>query len=133
MSTRSGVLGISREENRDKLMSYAVTPFEVSAKALGEPLQCRFVHLLPGIATRHSDTMDCVFLVGGKRVLVALSCAALTKLREVDSTPLGDQQLAEIAGRHLRRTLERGYDPRVTELFLGEEELRKLGKELGYL
>lgn len=133
MSTRFGVLGIKKEENRDRLMSYVVTPFEVSAKALGEPLHCRFVHLLPGIATRHSDTMDCVFLVGGQRVLVTISCAALTQLREVEYTPLSDQRLAEIARLHLQRTLERGYDPRVTELFLGEEELRKLAKELGYL
>ena len=114
-------------------MSYVVTPFDVSAKALGGPVHCRFVHLLAGIATRHSDSMDCVFLVEGKRVLVAISCAALTRLREVENKPLSDQQLAEIAALYLRRTLEHGYDPRVSELFLNNEELRKLAKELRYL
>jgi hypothetical protein len=114
-------------------MSYVVTPFDVSAKALGGPVHCRFVHLLSGIATRHSDTIDCAFLVDGKRVLVALSCAALTKLREGENKPLHDQQLADIARLHLRRTLERGYDPRGSELFLGEEDLRKLGRELRFL
>jgi hypothetical protein len=114
-------------------MSYVVTPFDVTAKALGGPVHCRFVHLLSGIATRHSDTIDCVFLVGGKRALVAISCAALTKLREGENKPLSDQQLADIARLHLRRTLEQGYDASGSELFVGEEELRSLGKELGYL
>jgi hypothetical protein len=114
-------------------MSYVVTPFEVSSKALGEPVHCRFVHLLSGIATRHSDTIDCVFLMNGQRVLVAISCPALTELREREHKPLSDQQLADIAARFLRGTLERGYDPTISELFLGDAELRALGKELGYL
>jgi hypothetical protein len=114
-------------------MSYVVTPFEVSSRALGEPVHCRFVHLLSGIATRHSDTIDCVFLANGKRVMVAISCAALTELREREHKPLSDQQLADIAARFLRRTLERGNDPTMSELFLGDAELRALGKELGYL
>ena len=107
-------------------MSYVVTPFDVSAKALGGPVHCRFVHLLSGIATRHSDTIDCVFLVGGKRVLVAISCAALTKLREGENKPVSDQQLADIASLHLRLTLEHGYAPTASALFLCEEWCRQL-------
>jgi hypothetical protein len=114
-------------------MSYIVTPFEVSAKASGGPVHCRFVHLLSGIATRHSDTIDCVFLLDGKRILVGISCAALARLRETDGKSLKDQQLAEIAGLHLRRILGQGYNPADSELFLGEEALRKLGSELHYL
>ena len=52
-------------------MSYIVTPFEVSSKALAGPVKCRFVHLLSGIATRHSDTIDCWFRVNGHKVTVA--------------------------------------------------------------
>ncbi len=114
-------------------MSYLVTPFAVSSKALGGQVHCRFVHLLSGIATRHSDTIDCVFLLDGKRVMVAISCAALAELREREQKYLTDQQLAEIAALHLRRTLEQGYNPVVSELFLGGEELRKLAKESGCL
>lgn len=114
-------------------MSYVVTPFEVSSKALGEAVQCRFVHLLSGIATRHSDTMDCVFLVNGQRVMVGISCATLTELRERERNPLSDQQLADMAALFLRRTLEQGFDPTVSELFLGGDQLRALGRELGYL
>lgn len=114
-------------------MSYVIAPFGVSSKTQGVAVQCRFVHLLSGIATRHSDTMDSVFLVNGKRVMVAISCATLTELRELEGNPLSDQQLADIAAVFLRRTLEQGYDPTVSELFLGGEYLRTLGRELGYL
>jgi hypothetical protein len=115
-------------------MSYIVSPFEVTAKALSAPAQVRFVHLFPAIATRHSDTIDCWFRVNGQRVTVSISCAALTELRrERGGTVLGDQQIAEIAALHLRRTLERGYDPTGAELFIDLPNLRKLGGEAGYL
>lgn len=114
-------------------MSYIVTPFEVSSKALPEPARCRFVHLLAGISIRHSDTMDCIFLMNGQKVTVAISCAAVAGLRERDHKSLTDQQLAEIAARFLRRTLEAGYDPTQAELFLGDSELRVLARELGYI
>ena len=114
-------------------MSYIVTPFEVGSKALAEPVKVRFVHLYPAIATRHSDTMDCVFLVDGQHATVAISCLALTELREEEHKYLSDQQLADIAALHLRRTLEQGYDATQAELFLDGIQLRGLGKELRYL
>ena len=115
-------------------MSYTVSPFEVSSKALTYPVKCRFVHLLPAIATRHSDTIDCLFLVQGRRVTVAISCAAIAALRQVEGQQFpSDQQLAEIAALHLRRTLEQGYDPVQVELLVGEAQLRALAQELGYL
>jgi hypothetical protein len=114
-------------------MSYVVTPFEVANRVLAEPSQVRFVHLVSGIATRHSDTIDGVFLVNGRRVLVGLSCATLTELREREHHPLHDQQLADIAALFLRRTLELGYDPTVTEFFVGGEQLRALARESGCL
>jgi hypothetical protein len=114
-------------------MSYTITPFEVSSKALPDQVKVRFVHLFPGIATRHSDTIDCVFLVDGQKVVVAISCATLTELREREHNYLKDQQLAEIAALFLRRTLEQGYDATRAELFLGGAELGRLAGELGYL
>lgn len=113
-------------------MSYIVTPFEVSSQALAEPVKARFVHLFSAIATRHSDTIDCVFLVNGRRVTVSISCAALTDLRD-KKRYLTDQQLAEIAALRLRRTLEQGYDATEAELFIDGNQLQTLGKELGYL
>lgn len=114
-------------------VSFLVTPFEVSSKGLADPVLCRFVHILSGIATRHSDTMDCIFLVNGRKVTIAISCAALTELREGEHKPLSDQQLAAIAALLLRRTLRDGYDLAHGELYLGGAQLRALAGELGYL
>jgi hypothetical protein len=114
-------------------MSYIVSPFEVSSRALAEPVKVRFVHLFAAIATRHSDTIDCVFLVDGQHVTVSISCPALTALREKEQKYLSDQQLAELASLHLRRTLEQGYDATQAELFIDGINLRALGHELGYL
>jgi hypothetical protein len=114
-------------------MSYLVTPFDVSSKALGGNVHCRFVHLLSGIATRHSDTIDCVFLQDGKRVMVSIPCAVLTELRDKERKYLTDQQLAEVAALHLRRTLEQGYDATASEIDLGGEQLRSLARELAFM
>ena len=114
-------------------MSYIVTPFEVSARALAQPVKVRFIHLFSAIATRHSDTIDCVFAVDGQRATVSISCPALTELRDKDRKYLSDQQLAEIAALYLRRTLEQGYDATQAELFIDGTQLRQLGKELEFL
>jgi len=114
-------------------MSYLMTPFEVASKALAGPVRVRFVHLFSAIATRHSDTMDCIFLVDGRHVTVAISCSDLTRLREDERKPLNDQQLVDIAAAFLRRNLEQGYDPREAELFLGGSELLAIARELGFL
>jgi len=114
-------------------MSYIVTPFEVSSKALPAPAHCRFVHLFPAIATRHSDTIDCWFRVNGQRVTVSVSCAALTNLRQREGKLLKDQQIAQIAALHLRSTLQRGYDATQAELYIDGAELRQRASELGYL
>ncbi len=114
-------------------MSHIVAPFEVASRALPYPVKCHFVRLMPGIATRHSDTIDLFFLAGGQEVTVAISCATLTELREKEGKYLTDQQLAEIAALHLRRTLEQGYDPTQAELFLAGDEFKALARTLGYL
>jgi hypothetical protein len=114
-------------------MSYIVTPFEVASKGLEVPVQVHFVHLYPAIATRHSDTIDAVFLVDGRKATVAISCATLAELREHDGKILTDQQLVDIAALHLRRTLQQGYEATEAELFLSGEQFRASARELGYL
>lgn len=113
-------------------MSYIVTPFEVSSKGLPAPVNVHFVHLFPAIATRHSDTIDAVFMVDGRKATVAVSCATLAESRERRHKDFTDQQLADIAVLHLRRTLESGYDATQAELSLGGEEFRTLARELGH-
>jgi hypothetical protein len=114
-------------------MSYIVTPFGVTSKGLEAPVKVHFVHLYPAIATRHSDSMDAVFLVGGQKVTVAISCATLAELQKRDGKNLTDQQLADIAALHLRQTLERGNAVTEAELFLSGDAFQAVGRELGYL
>jgi hypothetical protein len=77
--------------------------------------------------------MDCIFQVDGQKAMVAISCAAIAALREHEGRHLSDQQLADIAALHLRRTVQAGYDPTTAELFVGKNELRALAQKLGYL
>jgi hypothetical protein len=114
-------------------MSYIVAPFEVASKGLESPVKVHFVHLYPAIATRHSDSIDVVFLVDGRKATVAISCATLAELRVRDGKNLTDQQLADIAALHVRRTLQQGYDATEAELFLSGEQFRGLARELGHL
>jgi hypothetical protein len=111
-------------------MSYSVPPFAVSSKLLPEPVQVRFVHLLSAVATRHADTIDCIFRVGGQKVTVAICCATLNELREREHRYLSDPQLVEIAAGFLRRMLEQGCDTTQADLFLGGTRLRELAREL---
>jgi len=114
-------------------MSYIVAPFEVASKGLESPVKVHFVHLYPAIATRHSDSIDVVFLIDGRKATVAISCATLAELRVRGGKNLTDQQLADIAALHVRRTLQQGYDATEAELFLSGEQFRGLARELGYL
>jgi len=114
-------------------MSYLVAPFEVASKGLEAPVNVRFVHLYPAIATRHSDSMDAVFLLDGRKATVAISCATIYELRAGEGKAFADQQLADIASLHLRRTLEQGFEATEAELFLEGERFRALAHDLGYL
>jgi len=114
-------------------MSYLVGPFEVASKGLEAPVKVHFVNLYPAIATRHSDSMDAVFLLDGRKATVAISCATLFELRKAEGKTFTDQQLADIASLHLRRTLEQGFEATEAELFLSDEPFRLLARELGYL
>jgi len=116
-----------------RTMSYLINPFEVRCKILARRLRVRFVHLAPGITTRHSDTIDVEFLVDGQKVTVAVPCATLAELRERERRNFTDQQLAEIAAAYLRTTLERGFDPALVELRMTDQELRQVAGQWGYL
>ncbi len=139
-------------------MSYTVTPFEVASRLSPQPVKVRFVCLMPGISPRHSDSIDCYFRVDGRRVVVAISCAALAEIRIEENKTFKDQQLVDIAAESLKRTLRNGFDDIVmpgrvaegnlicqrtfreddgedtqAELILAGEEFRRSARELGYL
>lgn len=114
-------------------MSYIVSPFEVVSKAIGSPAKVHFLHLYSANTTRHSDSMDAVYLVNGQNVTVAVSCATLADLRATEHKVFGDQQIVDVATLYLRRSLEKGCEPSGAELFLNGSEFEALARELRYL
>src|SRR5713226_9505345 len=50
-------------------MSTFVGAFEVTSKLTGTVFHCRFSHMWNGIATRHADTIDTKFFVGGNAIV----------------------------------------------------------------
>ena len=54
-------------------MSEFIGAFDIPSKVTDYLYRCQFSHCFNGIATRHSDTMDCKFVVDGKGVLLDLA------------------------------------------------------------
>ena len=54
-------------------MSEFIGAFDIPSKVTDFVYHCRFSHCWNGIATRHSDTMDCKFFVDGKGVILGLA------------------------------------------------------------
>ncbi len=116
-----------------KVMSEMVTPFTVRARLTGEEYQIRFSHLWSGIATRHSDTMDCKFLVNGRGLIVALAHPALVEFRRRAGRSLFDPEVAQIAAACLREYLEADNDAQVSTLTVAPADVLRQAASLGYL
>jgi len=87
-------------------MSEFVGAFDVPSKVTNYTYRCRFSHCWNGIATRHSDTMDCKFFVDGKGVVLGLAHPAFVTFREARGRNLTDREASYIAAEYLRERLE---------------------------
>jgi len=116
-----------------KVMSEMVAPFTVRARLTGEEYQIRFSHLWSAIATRHSDTMDCKFLVNGRGLIVALPHLALVEFRQRAGRSLFDPEVAQIAAACLREYLEADNDAQVSTLTVAPADVLRQAASLGYL
>ena len=87
-------------------MSEFVAPFDVPSKVTDFVYHCSFSHCWNGIATRHSDTMDCKFFVDGKGVVLGLAHPAFVTFRERAKRDLTDREIGYIAAQYLRERLE---------------------------
>ncbi len=87
-------------------MSDFVGAFEVPSRLTFQRYQCRFSHLWNGVATRHSDTIDCKFFVDGRGVVVGLAHTAFVEFRERAGRDLTDREASFIAAVALRERLE---------------------------
>ncbi len=87
-------------------MSDFIGAFDVPSKVTDYVYRCRFSHCWNGIATRHSDTMDCKFFVDGKGVILGLAHPAFVGFRERAGRNLTDREASYIAAEYLRGRLE---------------------------
>lgn len=120
-------------EQKAKVMSELVPPFTVRARLTREEYTVRFSHLWSAIATRHSDTLDCKFLVNGRSVIVALAHPGFVDFREGAGRSLTDQEAAEIAAAYLREALEADRDSDSPLRFVSREEVLRLARQVGLL
>jgi hypothetical protein len=118
---------------RAKVMSELVEPFTVRARLTGEDYHVRFSHLFSAVATRHSDTIDCKFLVNGRGVVAALAHPAFVEFRRRAGRSLSDEETARIAADYLRECLESDRDTERTLLTVSAEEVLRLAENLGLL
>jgi len=87
-------------------MSDFIGVFDVPSKVTDFVYHCRFSHCWNGIATRHSDTMDCKFFVDGKGVVLGLAHTAFVTFRTQAGRNLSDREASYIAADYLRGRLE---------------------------
>jgi hypothetical protein len=87
-------------------MSEFVAAFDVPSKVTDMVYHCRFSHCWNAIATRHSDTMDCKFVVDGSGVIIGLAHLGFTAFRERAGRNLSDREASYIGAQYLRERLE---------------------------
>lgn len=87
-------------------MSEFIGPFDVPSKVTDFVYHCSFSHCWNGIATRHSDTIDCKFFVDGKGVVLGLAHTGFVTFREHTGRNLSDREASYVAAEYLRERLE---------------------------
>ncbi len=87
-------------------MSEFIGAFDIPSKVTDYVYHCLFSHCWNGIATRHSDTMDCKFLVDSKGVILGLSHLGFVAFRNRAGRNLTDREASYIAAEYLRERLE---------------------------
>ena len=87
-------------------MSEFIGAFDVPSKVTDFVYHCRFSHCWNGIATRHSDTMDCKFFVDGKGVILGLAHPAFIDFHARAGRGLTDREASYIGAEYLRERLE---------------------------
>ena len=87
-------------------MSDFIGAFDVPSKVTDYVYHCRFSHLWNGIATRHSDTIDCKFFVDGRGVVAGLAHPGFVEFRARTGRNPTDREASFIAAEYLRERLE---------------------------
>jgi hypothetical protein len=112
-------------------MSEFIGAFEIPSRVTDYRYRCHFSHCWNGIATRHSDTMDCKFFVDGKGVILGLAHLGFAAFRGRTGRDLTDREASYIAAEYLRERLEQEdehslYDVSAADVLrlIGKREIR---------
>jgi len=110
-------------------MSDFVGAFDVPSKLTDQVYRCRFSHLWNGVATRHSDTIDCKFFVDGRGVVVGLAHPAFVNFRARTGRDLTDREASFVAAEYLRERLEQEDEHELYDVAAGDvlRLIEKLG------
>lgn len=110
-------------------MSDFVGAFDVPSKLTDQAYRCRFSHLWNGVATRHSDTIDCKFFVDGRGVVVGLAHPAFVNFRARTGRDLTDREASFVAAEYLRERLEQEDEHELYDVAAGDvlRLIEKLG------
>ena len=87
-------------------MSEFIGAFDARSKVTDYVYHCRFSHMWNGIATRHSDSVDCKFFVDGRGVVLGLAHPAFVEFRARSGRDLTDREASFIAAEYLCERLE---------------------------
>lgn len=110
-------------------MSDFIGAFDVPSKVTDYVYRCRFSHCWNGIATRHSDTMDCKFFVDGKGVVLGLAHPAFVAFAARTRRNLTDREASYIAAEYLRERLEQEDEHSLYDVTAGD--VTRLIEQLG--
>ncbi len=110
-------------------MSDFVGAFDVPSRLTDQAYHCRFSHLWSGIATRHSDTIDCKFFVDGRGVVVGLAHTAFVEFRARAGRDLTDREASFIAAVALRERLEQEEEHALYDV--SQDDVLRLIEKLG--
>jgi hypothetical protein len=108
-------------------MSEFIGAFEIASKVTDYVYRCQFSHCWNAVATRHSDTMDCKFLVDGKGVILGLAHPGFVAFREQAGRNLTDREASYIAAEYLRERLEQEDEHSLYDVS-SADVLRMIGK-----
>jgi hypothetical protein len=110
-------------------MSQFIGPFDVASTLTGQSYQVRFSHLWNAIATRHSDTVDCKFLVDGRATIVGLAHTGFVQFRARTGRDLTDREASFLAAEYLRERLQEEDERPLYDVSAGEVEqlIEKIG------
>jgi hypothetical protein len=89
-------------------MTTAYEDFSVTSPVDHSTCHCRFRNIMTGIAPRHSDSVDVIFLVNGKPCSIALAHPAFALFKQRTGRNLTDSDSIQMAGLFLKNLLERG-------------------------